>query len=66
MKIWGLRSLLSLSAVCSSIVDIEQRFSFENPMQAIDAFPRKMHLAKYRSTILQRFQESLVRGPQTF
>lgn len=38
---------------------MEQRFSFENPMQAIDSLPRKMCLAKYMSTILQRFQESL-------
>lgn len=63
MKIWGTCSLPSPSVVCWSRAEVlnllRVRDSFEKPMQAIDSLPRKMHLAKYMSTILQRFQEFL-------
>lgn len=53
--------MLSALTQCGLLISsyMGQRFSFENPMQAIDSLPRKMRLAKYMNTILQQFQDSL-------
>lgn len=54
-KCEDLGTMFSALTECGLLISsyMGQRFSFENPMQAIDSLSRKMRLAKYMSTILQ-------------